>query len=103
MDKNPNDTFNVCSGSLLSVNDIVECVSETFNLDVKPIYRDATKLWDAYPELFCGEYSLNKSIVAKETNKYSKGSYQKAKQLLEWEPNTDLKFLIKKVASEIKL
>jgi GDP-D-mannose dehydratase len=46
---------------------------------------------------------LNREIVAKETNKYSKGSYQKAKELLGWEPNTDLETLIKKVAMEMKV
>ena len=46
---------------------------------------------------------LNKEIVAKETNKYSRGSYEKAKQILNWEPNTDIKSLIKKVVEEISL
>lgn len=103
LDKKPNDTFNVCTGSLLSVNEIVSYVCEVFNTNIEPTYRDATKLWDTYPELFDGYYSLKKEIVAKETNKYSKGSYQKAKRLLDWEPNTDLKYLIKQVAIEIVL
>ena len=38
--------------------------------------------------MFAGRYPLNKDIVAKETTRYSKGSYQKAKELLGWEPNT---------------
>jgi len=101
--KKPDDTFNVCTGSLLSVNQIVKYVCETFDSSIKPTYREALKLWDTYPDLFSGDYPLDKEIVAKETNKYSKGSYQKAKELLGWEPNTDLKFLIKKVATEINL
>ena len=71
--------------------------------NIQPTYRDASKLWDSYPELFFGAYSLKKEIVEKETNKYSKGSYRKAKDLLCWEPNVDLEKLIKKVASEIQL
>ena len=103
LEKKPDDTFNVCTGSLLSVNQIVKYVCETFDSSIKPIYREASKLWDTYPNLFSGDYPLNKEIVAKETNKYSKGSYQKAKKLLGWEPNTDLESSIKKVATEINL
>jgi nucleoside-diphosphate-sugar epimerase len=103
LEKKPNDTFNVCTGSLLSVNQIVKYVCETFDSSIKPIYREASKLWDTYSDLFSGDYPLDKEIVAKETNKYSKGSYQKAKELLGWEPNTDLESLIKKVATEINL
>ncbi len=103
LDKKPNDTFNVCTGTLISVNQIVDYVSEVFESDIKPTYRDASKLWDTYPKLFEGNYPLDKEIVAKETNKYSKGSFQKAKELLGWEPNTDLESLIKKVSTEIEL
>jgi nucleoside-diphosphate-sugar epimerase len=103
LEKQPGEVFNVCTGTLISVNQIVQYVSEIFGSDIKPIYREASKLWDTYPELFDGKYPLDKSIVAKETNKYSKGSYQKAKELLGWEPNTDLEFLFKKVSSEIEL
>ena len=103
LEMQPDEIFNVCTGTLISVNQIVQYVSEIFGSDIKPIYREASKLWDTYPELFCGNYPLDKSIVAKETNKYSKGSYQKAKELLGWEPNTNLEFLFKKVSSEIEL
>ena len=98
----PNETFNVCTGVLLSVNEIVDCVIESLNSDIKPKYREASKLWDAYPQLFSEPNPLNKGIVSKETNKYSKGSYQKAKEILGWEPNTDTKSLIKQVVMEIK-
>lgn len=103
LDERPNDTFNVCTGVLLSVNQIVQYVSEKFESDIQPIYREATRLWDTYPKLFNGHYPLNIEIVAKETNKYSKGSYKKAKELLGWEPNTDLESLIKQVAMEIEV
>ena len=103
LEKKPNDTFNVCTGTLLSVNKIAQYVSEVFNSPVRPIYQDASKLWDTYPNLFSKNFPLDRKIVAKETDKYSKGSYQKAKKLLEWEPNIDLESLIKKVATEINL
>jgi UDP-glucose 4-epimerase len=103
LEKKPDDTFNVCTGTLVSVNQIASYICEVFNTNIKPIYREASKLWDNYPELFDGFYSLDKQIVAKETNKYSKGTYQKAKQILGWEPNTNIEFLIKKVVKEISL
>lgn len=103
LDVKPNDTFNVCTGTLLSVNQIVQYVSETLGANIQPTYRDAYKLWDNYPELFSGSYPLKKEIVEKETNKYSRGSYKKAKEILGWDPNVDLETLIKKVASEIQL
>jgi len=103
LEKKPDDTFNVCTGSLISVNQIVNYVLDVFGSNIQPQYRDASKLWDTYPELFDEPYPLNKDIVAKETNKYSRGSYQKAKELLGWEPNTNLEELFKKVVSEIKI
>jgi UDP-glucose 4-epimerase len=103
LEKQPDDTFNVCTGTLLSVNQIVQYVSEIMDNSILPIYREASKLWDTYPDLFSGNYPLDKEIVAKETTKYSKGSYQKANELLGWEPNVDLETLVKKVALEMKL
>ena len=44
----------------------------------------------------------NKNIVGKETTRYSKGSYQKAKDLLGWEPNTDIESEVKRVTLQIK-
>ena len=103
LEKKPNDTFNVCTGTLISVNEIVNYICQIFNSNIEPTYRDASKLWDNYPQLFDGPRPLSKEIVAKETNKYSRGSYEKAKQILNWEPNTDIKSLIKKVVEEISL
>lgn len=103
LDKKPNDVFNVCTGTLISVNEIVNCIRELFESNIEPVYRDASKLWDNYTKLFETSYPLSKEIVAKETNKYSRGSYEKAKELLNWEPNTDIKSLIKKVVEEISL
>ena len=103
LEKQPDDTFNVCTGTLLSVNQIVQYVTEVMDNSTMPIYQEASKLWDTYPDLFSGNYPLDKEIVAKETTKYSKGSYQKANELLGWEPNIDLETLIKKVALEMKL
>lgn len=102
LDKKPNDTFNVCTNTLISVNEILDCICEIFGSNIKPIYRDSSKLWDTYPELFKANYPLSKEIVSKETNKYSRGSYDKAKYLLDWTPNTDIKKLIKEITLHLK-
>ena len=104
LEKQPNDVFNVCTGKVLSVNQVGEWVAEALGceeigLDHKP----AQELWSRYPEMFEGEYPLSKEIVAKETTRKSRGSYQKAKEILGWEPNTNLEELIKRVAKEVKL
>ena len=103
LEKQPNDVFNVCTGVAVSVNQIARWVAEEMNqtapgLDHKP----AGELWDQYPELFQGEFPLDKGIVGKETTRYSKGSYQKAKDVLGWEPNTDIESEVKKVVNQIE-
>lgn len=102
LEEKPNDTFNVCTNTLVSVKDIVSYVKEELHLDIDPIYRKADMLWESYPELFAGNYPLKKSIVEKEVKKYSRGSYEKAKRILNWSPNIDLKQLFLNTIKEIK-
>ena len=52
--------------------------------------------------MFQGSYPLDKSLVAKETTRYSKGSYEKAERILGWRPHTDMESLVKKVTLEIE-
>ena len=102
MRKQPNDVFNVCTGKAISVNQIAQWVAEAMGKEhIGLKHKPAGELWDRYPEMFKGKYPLNKDIVAKETTRYSKGSYQKAKDLLGWEPNTDIESLVKKVTLQI--
>jgi nucleoside-diphosphate-sugar epimerase len=98
----PNDTFNVCTGETLSVKEIVKYVQDALNTNIEPIYRDAVKLWDSYPILFKSPYPLLEKVVIHETNKYSKGCNNKAKNYLDWEPNTNLKKLLETVSLEIR-
>ena len=103
LEKQPNDTFNVCTGVTVSVNQIATWVAQALGMEHLGLaYKPAQELWSRYPQMFEGQYPLNKEIVAKETVKYSKGSYQKAKELLGWEPNTDIESLVKKVALQLK-
>ena len=98
-----NDVFNVCTGVAVSVNQISKWVAEALGKeDLGLDHKPAGELWDRYPDLFQGNYCLDKNIVAKETTRYSKGSYQKAKDLLGWEPNTDIESEVKRVTLQIK-
>ena len=103
LEKQPNDVFNVCTGKAVSVNQMSRWVAEAMGLEHLGLdHKPAGELWDSYPGLFQGEYGLDKGIVGKETTRYSKGSYQKAKDLLGWEPNTDIESEVKRVTLQIK-
>jgi len=103
LEKQPNDVFNVCTGVTVSVNQIAKWVAEALNLEHLGLdHKPAQELWSRYPKMFEGQYPLNKEIVARETTRYSKGSFEKAKRLLGWEPNTDIETLVKQVTLQIK-
>jgi len=105
MEKQPNDVFNVCTGKAVSVNQMARWVAEAMGLEHLGLdHKDAGELWDSenYYSLFQGPYSLDKGVVGKETTRYSKGSYQKAKEVLGWEPNTDIESEVKRVTLQIK-
>lgn len=103
LEKEPNDVFNVCTGVTVSVNQVSRWVSEALELEHLGLkYKPAQELWSRYPEMFSGKYPLNKEVVAKETTRYSKGSWEKANKILGWSPNTDIESLVKKVALQLK-
>ncbi len=100
--KQPNDVFNVCTGVAVSVNQISQWVAEALGKEhIGLEHKPAGDLWDRYPEMFEGDYPLSKELVAKETTRYSKGSYRKAERILGWKPNTDIESLVKKVTLQI--
>ena len=102
LSKRVNSTYNVCTSKLVSVKDIVSYVAKAFGHEIKPSYRDASMLWNTYPQLFEGNFPLKKSIVTKETNKYSLGSNKKACEDLNWEPNYNIEELFIKTINEIR-
>tara|TARA_Y100001938_G_scaffold148924_1_gene234118 strand:+ start:1726 stop:2727 length:1002 start_codon:yes stop_codon:yes gene_type:complete len=101
MERKPNDTFNVCTGVTVSVKEITETVKNALESDIEPVYRESHKLWDSYPKLFEGKYPLLKEVVAKETNKSSLGTGIKSKTKLDWQPETNIKELMKKTAIQM--
>lgn len=84
------EIFNVASNSTISMNDIYNNIAELLQSDIKPIFRAPNLLWDRYTELNVG-LPLNKYYIEKETNKFSQGSYDKAKNILGWEPKISFK------------
>jgi UDP-glucose 4-epimerase len=95
-------TINVCSGTLLSVIDIVNNVKIALSTDIEPIFQDSTKFWNNYKTLFQGKYKLDSAIVDKEVNKFALGDNSKAILDYNWRPNLDLNALIQRTAKEIK-
>ncbi len=86
LEKFPKDTFNVASSKTINVNEMISLVKDQLktNLDVE--YRNAEKLWDGYDSLWSGFFPLKRSIVAKETNKFSLGSNLKITNSFDWKP-----------------
>tara|TARA_X000001388_G_C2234635_1_gene124750 strand:+ start:4751 stop:5764 length:1014 start_codon:yes stop_codon:yes gene_type:complete len=85
------ETFNVCSGEAYSVKEIYKLYCKYFDKHKQPIFEDSKKFWNKYPELFQCDYPLSKERVTKEVNKFSLGSYKKAKNVLNWQPKIKMK------------
>lgn len=98
----PNNIWNVCSGELISLLDIVDIVKETLNTNIEPVYREPKHFWDSYPSLFSGQYPLKKSVVEEEVIRTCAGSNAKAKSLLHWAPKANVKESISNTVLEIK-
>ena len=84
------ETFNVCTNAAYSVRDIYEVYQTAFGKKLSPNFNDSTKFWDKYPQLFEGQHPLSKERLIKEVDKYSLGTYNKAKEVLDWEPRISL-------------
>jgi nucleoside-diphosphate-sugar epimerase len=98
-------TFNVSTGTLTSVKNILESVGEGIGLgkNIDATYRESDKLWDSYEDLFDGKFPLRKTIVEKETIKKSMGNNNLSKKILNWDPNPKILDLIKSTCSLIKI
>lgn len=79
------DSFNVCSGTALSVKEIDSYIRTTIKTALEPVYREPEKLWNDYQDLYNREYPLKASIVAGETNKTSLGSSKKFQEASGWQ------------------
>jgi len=82
----PGNIFNAASGEAFSVKTIYSILAQALQSDIEPVFHTASKFWDKYPDLFEGPYPLKSIRLEKEVNKFTLGSYQKAKALLGWSP-----------------
>jgi UDP-glucose 4-epimerase len=100
-----NYIFNLCSGKTLTVNQIVSiikgCRKEFESIEV--IYRESSKLWDQYTNLFSNSYSLSKARVSKETNKFSLGDNTLFIQEFGYSLSSEHKLKIEDTVNEILL
>jgi len=85
-EKSNGQIFNACGEKTWSVNEIFELCASRLKSELKPQFRNSEHLWNGYDDLFEGVYSLSKSRVKKETEKYSIGSFEKANKILGWSP-----------------
>lgn len=80
----PGETFNAGSGVAISVREIFAVIAAAMDSRLSPIYRPATNFWDAYPNLFSGDYPLKPAVVEAEVRKYSLCDPNKTRELLNW-------------------
>ena len=98
-----NEIFNVCTNTLTSVRDIIGYAESAFQEPIKPTFNPSTKFWSGYPVLNEGEKTLKPEVLEREVNKFALGSYDKAKEILGWKPNTDIESLMIDTMRKIKL
>jgi len=94
-------TFNVCSGETASANEIYRICASQINSSIEPTYRTSEKLWDAYSDLFIGQYPKSRERIKRETEKYSCGSFQKAERLIGWKPSIKLEQGVRSTIDEM--
>lgn len=87
------ETFNVCTGTLTSVKDIVGYAEKAFG-EFEYKFIPAEKYWGSYNSLHEKPYPLKSEVIVKEVNKFAIGSYQHAKKILGWNPNTNIEKLM---------
>lgn len=85
--------FNVCTGTLTSVSDIILYAKKAFgSFEYK--FEAPAKYWSGYDELHRGAKPIQSYVVENEVKKFSLGCIKKTEQLLEWKPNKDIETLM---------
>ena len=96
-------TFNLCSGTTINVNEIVEAVrlaSDDF-AEIEVVRREPHMLWNSYPQLFEGDNALSTERVAKETLKFSLGSTERFEAKFGWAPSKETATKVTETARQI--
>ena len=95
----PGNAFNVASGLTYSVNEIFDIIAKNMKSSVRPSFTDSKNFWNKYERLFSSKYTLNLDRVRKEVTKFTLGSNTKARDLLGWEPCTNIEDGLREVVN----
>ena len=84
------DVFNLCSGKGYSAVEIYREMLKISGLAIEPEYRNPETFWDAYPQLFAGNFPLSRDRIKKEVFKHSIGDPAKTAAAFGWETKISL-------------
>ncbi|ORC87400.1 uDP-glucose 4-epimerase [Trypanosoma theileri] len=97
------EIVNVASGKSYSTREMFDMVAEITNRkDIKPYFQNAKSFWNAYSHLSKGSYPLDQNLIEGEVEKRVLGSYEKAKELVGWNPRISMKEGLEKIVDYIK-
>jgi UDP-glucose 4-epimerase len=97
------ELYNVCSGSVIAVEDIVESVATGMGLnDFSVNQGNPEEYWASFESLGSGQFPLKKDIVSDEVHKHSLGSNSKVREEFDWKPKTDVLSAIRKYAAKLR-
>ena len=86
-------TFNLCSGTLTSVRDIIGYAEKAFNKKIEYKFEQPKEFWSGYPILKEGK-PLQDFVLEHEVNKFSLGSVEKAANFLNFCARYDIEELM---------
>lgn len=97
--KGGGETFNVCTGTLTSVRDIVSYAESTFGMFAHS-FNPAGGFWEGNDSLFDSPRPLSEAVVEREVNKFALGDCSKAERMLGWVPRKDIAQLMSETMIE---
>lgn len=93
LQRTDSQVFNVCTGTLTSVSDIVVYAKKAFgSFEYK--FDPPAKYWSGYAQLHNGSKPIQSHVIENEVKKFSLGCTKKAEELLNWKPNKDIESLM---------
>jgi nucleoside-diphosphate-sugar epimerase len=85
------DVYNVCSGSVISVEQIVHAVAQGMGLNDFVVNQgNPEEYWASFESLGSGPFPLKKEIVSAEVHKHSLGDNSKAQEAYGWRPRRNV-------------
>jgi len=98
-----NQIFNVCTGTLTSVLDIISYAEEAFGIKPNCVFKEASKFWSSYDRLSVGARPLLDDVLEREVNKFALGSFEHAATTIGWYPNINIKSLMISTMRQINI